>query len=83
MTLGGTLGSEVGTSRGSTNVFSRGTGGGELEDSLMGDTMVSGPSHVFLGGSGEVYPLGESLGSESGSEGGSSSEIWGSFGSVD
>ena len=36
----------------------------------MGETMRSGSTDVFSGGSGERYPLVESLGSEYGSEGG-------------
>ena len=41
----------------------------------MGETMGVGLYVFFPGGGGEVSPLGESLGSESGSEEGSSGEM--------
>ena len=49
------------------------------------ETIVAGSSDVCSGGIGEGYPLGESLGSESGALGGSSGEMSGgeSLGSED
>ena len=56
-----TLGSEVGSRRGSTGVFSRRDGDGKPEYSWVGETMLAGSSDVFSCGSGEGYPLVDSL----------------------
>ena len=48
----------------------------------MGEIMGEGPCNVCLGGSGKEYPLGEALGLEYGAEGGSSSQMWSSIGSI-
>ena len=62
MALGTTLGVEVGSRRGSTDVLSGGNGAGKIGYYSMGEIMVSVPSYVFSGGSGEESILGESLG---------------------
>ena len=52
MTLGKTLGSEVGSRRGPTDVLLGGNGDGKPEDSCLGETLGVGSYDFFFGGSG-------------------------------
>ena len=57
------MGAEVWYRRVPTDVFLWGNGDGNVEDYCLGETIGAGSYDVWLGGSGEGYPLVESLGS--------------------
>ena len=68
MALRTTLGAEVVSRRVTTDVLLVGNGNGKPEDYYLGETMGVDSFDVGLSGSGEGYPLVQSLGSEYGAE---------------